>query len=111
MSFNLVTAGISLLVITFGNNLLQPFDPSSQALNSIPDSHEGESQKESKGSSKLCQQGGERVEKNFLLDLCSLGGWHEGNGHVVLWQCLQFDISFVHVPKFILLVTARDVAP
>ena len=94
----------------FWNNLLQPFDPSSPALNSIPDSHEGESEKESKGSSKLCQQGGERVEKNFLLDLCSLGGGHEGNGHVVLGQCLQFDISFVHAPKFILLVTARNVA-
>ena len=78
-----------------------------EKMDSIPDGHEGDSKKKTKGSSKLCHQGGPRIDQLLSLHQGAVGDGPQGEEEVVGDKGADVLVPHQAVP----LVVARLPAP
>ena len=74
-----------------------------QKMDSIPDSHEGDAEKKTKSSSKLCHKGGPRIDQMLSLHQGAVGDGPQREEEVVRDE--GADVLVAH--KAVLLVEAR----
>ena len=90
----------------FLNSFSQRYD----TTDPIPNGHERNPQKETKGPSKLSHEGLKRVNEDFFHDLGVLRDCPKAHGKRAAWEILSSPIlKLVH--ELVLLITARPLAP